>query len=241
MDDLEKLTNECMQDPECKKAYEALQPERDIAASLAMAGKKAGITQEELSEKAGSDKEKQSSGQAYNPTADDIAVMRKRGTGLARLYNSCEGPEEQQEILHKLFAEVGKNVRVNCPFHIDFGCHTYIGDDTVINLNCTFLDAADICIGSRVLIGPDVKIYTTYHPTDSAERFAPSADGNYFKTMAAPVRIDDDTWIGGNVTILPGVHIGRNVVIGAGSVVTKDIPDNTIAVGNPCKPIRKNK
>ena len=111
----------------------------------------------------------------------------------------------------------------------------------MINLNCTFLDAADIVIGSRVLIGPDVKIYTTFHPTRSADRFREGEKGNYFLTRGAAVTIGDDTWIGGNVTILPGVHIGADVVIGAGSVVTRDIPDGVIAVGNPCRVLRKNR
>ena len=155
------------------------------------------------------DKEKQSCGQLYNPTAGDICTMRKRGTDLARQFNSCEDPDEQKKILQTLFSETGENVRVNPPFDIE--------------------------------IGPDVKIYTTFHPTHTSNRFTSSDEGNYFKTQASPVRIDDDTWIGGNVTILPGVHIGKNVVIGAGSVVTKDIPDDTIAVGNPSKVIKDNK
>ena len=91
-----------------------------------------------------------------------------------------------------------------------------------------------------MLIGPDVKIYTTFHPTKSADRFREGEKGNYFLTQGAEVTIGDDTWIGGNVTILPGVHIGANVVIGAGSVVTRDIPDGVIAVGNPCRVLRKN-
>lgn len=184
--------------------------------------------------------EKQSAGQLYDPTDSDICKARNNGTALAEKYNLCEDPLERSAILKKLFAEIGENVRVNRPFHIDFGCHTHIGNDTVINLNCTFLDAAEIKIGSRVLIGPDVKIYTTFHPNRSADRFRESEQGNYFLTQAKPVCIGDDTWIGGNVTILPGVSIGRNTVIGAGSVVTKDIPDNVIAAGNPCRIIKKN-
>ena len=184
--------------------------------------------------------EKQCAGQLYNPTDSDICEMRKRGGALVKKFNSCENYTDGMEILKKLFAKVGENVRVNRPFHIDFGCHTYIGNDAVININCTFLDAAEIRIGSRVLIGPDVKIYTTFHPNSSVERFQISNQGNYFLTQAKPIIIGDDTWIGGNVTIIPGVHIGKNVVIGAGSVVTKDIPDNVVAVGNPCKVIKKN-
>lgn len=115
------------------------------------------------------DKEKQSCGQLYNPTAGDICTMRKRGTDLARQFNSCEDPDEQKKILQTLFSETGENVGVNPPFYIDFGCHTHIGNDTVINLNCTFLDAADIFIGSRVLIGPDVKIYLLLGKEDRME------------------------------------------------------------------------
>ncbi len=187
------------------------------------------------------DKEKQANGLPYNPTAEDICALRNRGTELVRRFNGCDDPEEGQALLRQLFVELGSNVRVNRPFHIDFGCHTHIGSDTVINLNCTFLDAADIVIGSRVLIGPDVKIYTTFHPTRSADRFREGEKGNYFLTRGAAVTIGDDTWIGGNVTILPGVHIGADVVIGAGSVVTRDIPDGVIAVGNPCRVLRKNR
>lgn len=171
-------------------------------------------------------KEKQQSGQLYDPTAPDICKMREHGSALARRYNSCDDHEKGAEILKMLFAEIGENVRVNRPFLTDFGCHTHIGDDTVINLNCTFLDAAEIHIGNRVLIGPDVKIYTTFHTTDAAERFVRSDKGNCFLTCAKPVTIGDDTWIGGNVTILPGVHIGKNAVIGAG-VPCRIIKDNT--------------
>lgn len=126
------------------------------------------------------DREKQKNGQLYNPTDGNICEMRKNGTSLVYQFNSCEDLEEQQKILHKLFARVGENVRVIRPFRVDFGVHTHIGDNTVINLNCTFLDAADIFIRNRVLIGPDVKIYTTFHPLSCTERFVMSEKGNYF-------------------------------------------------------------
>ncbi|MEE8827103.1 MAG: sugar O-acetyltransferase [Eubacteriales bacterium] len=185
--------------------------------------------------------EKQACGQLYNPTAADICAMRERGTGLVRRFNSCEDAAERDEILRQLFADMGENVRVNSPFFIDFGCHTHIGRDSVINLNCTFLDAADIWIGERVLIGPDMKIYTTFHPSYASDRFAEAESGHYFLTQAEAVHIGSDTWIGGNATILPGVYIGENTVIGAGSVVTRDMPDHVIAAGNPCRVIRENR
>ncbi len=184
--------------------------------------------------------EKQHSGICYDPTDTEICKMRKNGSILIKKLNACENIQEKDSILKELFAEIGENVRVNTPFYTDFGCHTYIGNDIVININCTFLDASEIKIGNRVLIGPDTKIYTTFHPKSSAERFVLSEKGNYFLTQSKPVTIGDNTWIGGNVTILPGVCIGNNTVIGAGSVVTKDVPDNVIAVGNPCKVIKRN-
>lgn len=186
------------------------------------------------------DKEKQSNGELYNPTAMDICEMRMHGTKLVNEFNSCSDGKKQIEILRNLFGNMGSNVRVNRPFTTDFGCHTFIGDDVVININCTFLDAAEIKIGNRVLIGSDVKMYTTFHPNHTNDRFVSSKGENYYLTQAKPIVIGDDTWICGNVTIVPGVHIGKNVVIGAGSVVTKDIPDGVIAAGNPCKVIREN-
>lgn len=184
--------------------------------------------------------EKQRSGICYDPTDAEICKMRKKGSILINKLNSCKNTKKQFLILKKLFAEIGNNVRINTPFRVDFGCHTYIGNDTVININCTFLDASDIKIGNRVLIGPDTKIYTAFHPNSPAKRFISSEKGNYFLTQSKAVTIGDNAWIGGNVTILPGVSIGKNTVIGAGSVVTKDIPDNVIAVGNPCKVIKRN-
>ncbi len=180
--------------------------------------------------------EKKNAGEVYDPTDPEICRLRTRGTGLARRLNDSGSQEERQALIKELFASVGENVRVNSPFHIDFGCSTTIGSNVVINLNCTFLDAAAITIGDRVLIGPDTKIYTTLHPMDPAGRFVPA--GGYFQTLARPVTIGSDTWIGGNVTILPGVTIGSRCVIGAGSVVSRDIPDGSVAVGNPCRRLR---
>ena len=189
------------------------------------------------------DKEKQSCGQLYNPTAGDICTMRKRGTDLACQFNSCEDPDEQKKILQTLFSETGENVRVNPPFDIDFGCHTHIGNDTVINLNCTFLDDNLIIIGDNALIAPNVQIYTAFHPTNAGERFGEMKEDGSFafcKTQTAPVRIGSNVWIGGGAIIMPGVKIGDNVVIGAGSVVTRDIPSDKIAYGNPCRVMRDN-
>lgn len=110
-------------------------------------------------------------------------------------------------------------------------------------MNCTFLDDNRIVIGDNALIAPNVQIYTAFHPTSAAKRFGPPREDGSFafcKTQTAPVIIGDNVWIGGGAILLPGVTIASNTVIGAGSVVTKDIPSNVVALGNPCRVIRKN-
>ncbi len=179
------------------------------------------------------------------PYCSADAELRAQGTkasALTKEYNSLGADNEagKKEILHKLFGFCGKDVRVNQPIHVDYGCNIHIGDNSLINKNCTLLDTNIIKIGSRVLIAPDVKIYTACHSADKNERFK-EIDGKLkIITFTKPVEIGDDTWIGGGSIILPGVKIGSNVIIGAGSVVTKDIPDNVVAVGNPCNIVREN-
>lgn len=164
---------------------------------------------------------------------------------LLKQYNLLEynQKEEKTEILKKLFGDVGENVSVGLPFICDYGCNISIGSNVSINMNCTFVDCNRITIGSNVLIASNVQIYTATHPVELADRLTPNwsaESGEYFcRTYALPVTIGDGCWIGGGAIILPGVTIGRGTVIGAGSVVTKDIPENCVAVGNPCRVIRK--
>ena len=142
-----------------------------------------------------------------------------------------------------MLGKVEKNVWITPPFYVDYGNNIYIGQNTEINMNCTFLDDNKIVIGKNGLIAPNVQIYTAYHPTNATQRFGlPKDDGSFefCKTQTKPVIIGNNVWIGGGVIILLGVTIGNNVVIGAGSVVTKDIPDNKVAYGNPCRIIRDN-
>ena len=123
------------------------------------------------------------------------------------------------------------------------GCHIHIGNNVSINTGCTLVDCNTITIGNNVLIAPNVQIYTATHPIELNERLTPvetPAGTEYVRhTYALPVSIEDGCWIGGGVIILPGVTIGRGSVIGAGSVVTQSIPENSLAVGNPCKVVRK--
>ena len=121
---------------------------------------------------------------------------------------------------------------INQPFYCDYGKQIRIGRRFFANFNLTILDEALVTIGDDCFIGPNVSIYTACHSTDPVER-------NTRNEWARPVSIGHNVWIGGSVTILPGVTIGNNVTIGAGSVVTKDIPDNVVAVGNPCRVIKQ--
>ena len=116
--------------------------------------------------------------------------------------------------------------------------NTYIGSDVIIGPNCTFIDNDRISIGNYVMLAPNIQIYTAYHPILPEERYIYNKEADdpiYYNTCADPVEIKDGAWIGGGVIILPGVTIGKNSIIGAGSVVTRSIPDNCVAVGNPCR------
>ena len=148
--------------------------------------------------------------------------------------------EAKYAVLKELFGAIGNNVAIDENFFCDFGKNIFIGDDVIINSGCTFIDNEKILIGNKVLIAPNVQIYTAYHPLLPEERLKDKKTGStcYFNTCADPVKIKDGVWIGGGSIILPGVTIGENSVIGAGSVVNKSIPDNCVAVGNPCRVIK---
>ena len=157
-----------------------------------------------------------------------------RARRLTRLFNSMteEQMEERKEIIKELFKSTGENVHVEQTFHCDYGCHISVGENFYANYDCIMVDVCEIIIGDNVLLAPRVWIYTAGHPIDAAVR-------NEGLEFGKPVIIGDNVWIGGNAVINPGVTIGSGVVIGSGSVVTKDIPDHVVAVGNPCRVLRK--
>ena len=150
---------------------------------------------------------------------------------------------ERRKMLEDFFGAVGSNVSVGDNFTCGFGRNIFIGSNVSINLNCTFIDCNRIDIGSDTLIAPCVHLTTATHPVELADRLTPDWNpdsGEYrWRTYALPIRIGRGCWIGTNVVVLPGVTIGDGAVIGAGSVVTKDIPANVVAVGNPCRVIRE--
>lgn len=164
---------------------------------------------------------------------------------LLMKYNSLpyDNKEEKYKILKEMFGSIGTKVSVGHSFICDYGCNIHIGNNVTINTGCTFIDCNKIVVGNNVLIAPNVKIYTVTHPVELIERLTPVETENDIDlirhTYALPVTIEDGCWIGGGVIILPGITIGKGSVIGAGSVVTKNIPANSLAVGNPCRVVRK--
>lgn len=174
-------------------------------------------------------------GRIYPP--DDEDLMREQLACLELLYDyNATRPNEQekrQELLQKMFAEIGEGCYFEPPLHTNWGGrHVHAGNGVYGNFNLTLVDDADIYIGDRCMFGPNVTVATAGHPVEPNLR----SRGLQFNI---PVRIGKNVWVGAGAMILPGVTIGDNSVIGAGSVVTKDIPANCVAVGNPCRVLRE--
>ena len=170
-------------------------------------------------------------GKLYKVDKDLQTKLSKCWQILLKLNNTADN-REIIEICKELFGSIGENSQVLPPFRCDYGSHIHIGSESFINFNVSMIDVGEIRIGDKVLIGPGTGLFTAIHPIDPEIR----ATG---VESSKPIVIEDKVRIGGNVTILPGVQIGRGAIIGAGSVVTKDIPEMTIVAGNPAKVIRK--
>lgn len=181
-----------------------------------------------------SNKEKMLNGEYYISWDEELTLEREKAKDLLFEFNSIKPSlrAEREIIINKLFGKVGKNCWIESPFNCDYGYNITVGDNFYTNTNCCILDCAKITIGNNVWIGPNVGIYTPNHAFDSKER-----THGYEKSL--PIEIGDNVWIGGGVTIIGGVKIGQNSIIGAGSVVTKNIPSGVIAAGNPAKIIRE--
>lgn len=178
--------------------------------------------------------DKMIAGEMYNALDPELVEMRGRARKLLTLINQSvediRTGSERISLQTELFGKVGKNLWLQPPFYCDFGKNITLGDNVYMNFNCVILDVAKVTIGSFVFMGPNVQIYTAGHPLDYLER----RKVEYGK----PIVIGDDVWIGGGAILCPGITIGSKSVIGAGAVVTKDVPDNVVAAGNPAKILR---
>lgn len=173
-------------------------------------------------------------GQMYNDFDKDLFDRRVAAKKLFRAYNQTDDTQTElrRRLLEKLFCAVGKDVWIEPDFRCEFGRNITIEDQVYINFGCVILDCAPVVIGAHTLIGPNLGIYPVNHAIDAQERIRGGC-------RAEPVRIGRNVWLGGDVKILAGVNIGDNAIIGTGSIVTKDIPANVIAVGNPCRVLRE--
>ncbi len=174
------------------------------------------------------EKEKMLSGQLYNPM--DSTLSKERYVARLKFQKINSLADDQIKERNKLFKDLigayDKVFWIEPPFYCDYGSNIKLGKKVFINFNCCILDTSEVKIGNNVFIGPNVQIYTAAHPLDIKIR-------NSLLEFSKPITIGNDVWIGGSVIICPGVHIGNGVVIAAGSVVVKDVPDNVMVAGNP--------
>lgn len=179
------------------------------------------------------EKEKMICGELYNALDPQLSDERIQTRLLLKELNESREDliTERARILKKLIPNAGSDLWIQPPFYCDYGTNIIIGDKVFFNFNCVVLDVMEVRIGSKTLFGPNVQIYTATHPMNYKER----ATGLEY---AKPISIGEDVWIGGSVVICPGVKIGDRSVIGAGSVVTTDVPGDVFAAGNPCRVIR---
>jgi maltose O-acetyltransferase len=180
----------------------------------------------------GVERQKMLAGELYDPLDPELTAARDRARELCRALNHTRESQqsERRRILEDLFGAGGDSVWMQPPFHCDYGSNIYLGTRVFFNFNCIVLDVCEVRIGDHTLFGPGVQILTPLHPLDAALRRQ--------QEFGKPVEIGSDVWVGGGALILAGVHIGPRAVIGAGSVVTRDIPEAVFAAGNPCRVIK---
>lgn len=179
-----------------------------------------------------SQRERMLAGELYDPLDPELTAARERARDLCQALNATReiDRDERQRLQGALFGRMGDDVVIQPPFHCDYGRHIALGTRVFFNFNCVVLDVCRVAIGDHTMFGPAVQIYTATHPLDAALRRR--------QEYGKPITIGDDVWVGGGAIICPGVTIGSRTVIGAGSVVTRDVPDDVFAAGNPCRVIR---
>ena len=178
--------------------------------------------------------ERMESGKLYNSADEALQAKQRAFNELVYDFNATRPSEIERrtELLHQIFAEVGEGCYIEPPLRANWGSHTHLGNHVYANFNLTLVDDTHVYIGDHVMIGPNVTITAAGHPVDPDLR-RETVQLNF------PVRIEENAWIGAGAILLPGVTIGKNSVIGAGSVVTKDIPADVVAMGVPCRVVRE--
>jgi maltose O-acetyltransferase len=181
-----------------------------------------------------SEKDKMLGGELYDPLDAELSAQRRRARLLCKALNDTrdDQQEERARLIKELIPAAGQGVWIEPPFYCDYGSNITLGDKVFFNFNCVVLDVAPVRIGSRVLFGPAVQVYAAAHPLGAEER-------RTGLELGKAVEIGEDVWVGGGAIICPGARIGSCSVIGAGSVVTTDIPERVLAAGNPCRVIRE--
>jgi maltose O-acetyltransferase len=176
--------------------------------------------------------QKMLAGELYDPLNPELVAARAHARDLCQALNATReaDQEDRRRILRQLFGAGGDSVWMQPPFFCDYGSNIALGERVFFNFNCVVLDVCPVNIGSFTLLGPAVQIYTPMHPFNAELRRR--------EEFGKPVEIGSDVWVGGGVIILPGVRIGARAVIGAGSVVTRDVPEGVFAAGNPCRVVR---
>lgn len=179
-----------------------------------------------------SERAKMLAGEFYDPLDADLVEARTRARDLCQDLNATResAQENRRRLLRALLGAGGDDVWIQPPFYCDYGTNIRLGRRCYFNFNCVVLDVCTVTVGEFTLFGPGVQIYTATHPTDAGLRRTTE--------FGRPVEIGSDVWVGGGAIICPGVRIGSRSIIGAGSVVTRDVPDDVIAAGNPCRVIR---
>ena len=178
------------------------------------------------------EKEKMLAGETYNCLDPDLEAERQKTDALLRLYNLTGAVPERQSILQQLLGQIGRDSIIEPPFYCVYGRNIHIGDCVYLNVMCTILDCNEVHIGHHVMIGPSVQIYTAAHALEAKARIQGWE-------VAKPIVIEENVWLGGGAILLPGVTIGRNAVVGAGAVVSRSVPANTVVAGNPARVIRE--
>ena len=177
------------------------------------------------------EKEKMLAGEMYNCLDLALVAEREQAKLLLRQYNQSSDPVTQRKILQTLLGQLGDGSMIEPPFYCSYGSNLYLGNRVYLNFCCTILDNNEVWLGHDVMLGPQVQIYTAEHS------LVPAARRERWES-ARPVVVEDNVWIGGGAIILPGVTLGQNAVVGAGAVVTRDVPANTVVVGNPAHIIK---